>query len=350
MVSIQDQDKELLLISSEYAIRTEELRRVFRVRKREAKKQKRDVIALEKITFSVSRGELFGVLGPNGAGKTTTIKILATLLSPTAGRAWVAGVDVVADPKGVRHHIGMVSGGETSGYGLLTVEENLWMFSQFYGMETRAARARIRELLEVVGLSDRSRTKIYHLSTGMRQKMNFVRGFLTEPEILFLDEPTLGLDVQTAHSLRDFVKEWMRTRPDRTILLTTHAMHEADELCDRVAIIDRGRILTCGAPAALKRGLQREAIVRMRIGQIDDVRSLVEGLPSVARSAQTVHDDHVEADVILANDAALTHVLGAIQAAGGTLLSLEKREPTLEDVFLDVVGQGFEEREEGEPS
>jgi ABC-2 type transport system ATP-binding protein len=339
-------NKELPLTSSEYAIRTEELRRVFRVRKREAKKQKRDVVALERVSFAVPRGELFGVLGPNGAGKTTTIKILATLLSPTSGRAWVAGVDVAVDPKGVRHHIGMVSGGETSGYGLLTVEENLWMFSQFYGMETRTARARIKELLDVVGLSDRSRTKIYHLSTGMRQKMNFVRGFLTEPEILFLDEPTLGLDVQTAHTLRDFVREWMRTRPDRTILLTTHAMHEADELCDRVAIIDRGRILACDTPDTLKRGLHREAIVRLAVAQLADLRAVVEGLPDVSRCAQVAYDDRIEADVILANDGALTRVLGAIESAGGTLLSLEKRQPTLEDVFLDIVGQGFEEREE----
>ncbi|MDD5264227.1 MAG: ABC transporter ATP-binding protein [Candidatus Bipolaricaulis sp.] len=330
-------------MSSELAIRTEDLRRVFRTRKREAKKQKREVVALDGIAFEVPRGELFGVLGPNGAGKTTTIKILATLLTPTSGHAWVAGIDVATDPKAVRHHIGMVSGGETSGYGLLTVEENLWMFSQFYGMETRAARARIRELLAVVGLSDRAKTKIYHLSTGMRQKMNFVRGFLTEPEILFLDEPTLGLDVQTARTLRGFVSNWLREHPDRTILLTTHAMHEADELCERVAIIDRGRILACGAPSNLKRDLKHEDVVRLRIGGLEDVRPIVATVPSVSRFSQTAHDDCVEVDVILANDAVLTGLLAAVEAGGGTLLSLEKRAPTLEDVFLDVVGHGFEE-------
>ncbi len=325
------------------AIRTEDLRRVFRAKRREAKKQKREVVALDGISFSVDRGELFGVLGPNGAGKTTTIKILATLLSPTSGRAWVAGVDVVADPKGVRHHIGMVSGGETSGYGLLTIEENLWMFSQFYGLDTKVARARIKELLGVVGLADRSRTKIYHLSTGMRQKMNFVRGFLTEPEILFLDEPTLGLDVQTAHTLRGFVSNWLDEHRDRTILLTTHAMHEADELCDRVAIIDKGRILACDAPGALKRGLQRDAIFRLRIADLDDPRAAIEGQPGVSRFSQTLLDDCAEVDAILADDGALTQVLASVQASGGRLLSLEKREPTLEDVFLHIVGHGFED-------
>ncbi|MEW5826260.1 MAG: ABC transporter ATP-binding protein [Candidatus Bipolaricaulota bacterium] len=329
----------------EFAIRTEDLRRIFRAKRREAKKGKREVVALDGVSLEVGRGELFGVLGPNGAGKTTTIKILATLLSPTSGRAWVAGVDVVSDPKGVRRHIGMVSGGETSGYGLLTVEENLWMFSQFYGMETRAARARIKELLAVVGLADRSRTKIYHLSTGMRQKMNFVRGFLTDPEILFLDEPTLGLDVQTAHTLRGFVAGWLREHPDRTILLTTHAMHEADEMCNRVAIIDKGKILACETPAALKRTLKREAIVRLRIAGLGDARGTLEAVPSVKRCTQVPRDDCVEADLILSSDAGLTSVLVAVESSGGRLVSLEKREPTLEDVFLEVVGQGFAERE-----
>ncbi len=330
-------------MSDSCAIRTEDLRRVFRAKRREAKKQKRDVVALDGVSFSVERGELFGVLGPNGAGKTTTIKILTTLLSPTSGRAWVAGVDVAADPKSVRRHIGMVSGGETSGYGLLTIEENLWMFSQFYGMDTRVARAKIKELLAVVGLADKSRTKIYHLSTGMRQKMNFVRGFLTEPEILFLDEPTLGLDVQTSHTLRGFVANWIAEHRDRTILLTTHAMHEADELCGRVAIIDKGRILACDAPATLKRGLQSEAIYCLRIAELADAQGAVQGRPDVGRFTQTVHDDHIEVHLILSSDGALTDVLGSLQAAGGRLLSLDKREPTLEDVFLHVVGHGFED-------
>ena len=327
------------------AIRTEDLRRVFHAKRREARKQKRDVVALDGISFSVGRGELFGVLGPNGAGKTTTIKILATLLSPTSGKAWVAGIDVAKDPRAVRHHIGMVSGGETSGYGLLTIEENLWMFSQFYGLDTNVARKRIKELLTIVGLADRSRTKLYHLSTGMRQKMNFVRGFLTEPEILFLDEPTLGLDVQTAHTLRDFVSNWLAEHRDRTILLTTHAMHEADELCDRVAIIDKGRILACDRPATLKRSLQREAIFRLRIAELADARPVIGRLPDVSHLAQTERDDGVEVDAILAHDSALTQVLASIEAAGGRLVSLEKREPTLEDVFLHTVGHGFEDEE-----
>ncbi|MBC7099828.1 ABC transporter ATP-binding protein, partial [Candidatus Bipolaricaulota bacterium] len=254
----------------ECAVKTEELTRVFRLRRREAREGTREVLALAQVNLEIFPGELFGLLGPNGAGKTTLIKILATLLSPTSGRAWVAGVDVVENPVEVRRHINMVTGGETSGYGLLTVEENLWMFAQFYGIPSREARRRIQELLSLVGMADRAKTKVYHLSSGMRQKMNIVRGFLTDPEILFLDEPTLGLDVQTARTIRDFIRQWLKEHPDRTILLTTHYMHEADELCHRVAIIDRGKILACAPPAELKKMLQREAVFRLYVEGMTD--------------------------------------------------------------------------------
>ncbi|MCR4391843.1 MAG: ABC transporter ATP-binding protein [Candidatus Acetothermia bacterium] len=325
----------------ELSIRTEGLTRVFRPKRREARGEKREITALDRVDVEVHRGELFGVLGPNGAGKTTLIKILATLLAPTSGRAWVAGVDVSENPWEVRRHINMVSGGESSGYGLLTVEENLWMFSQFYGIPSRVARARIRELLSVVGLADRARTKVYHLSTGMRQKMNFARGFLTDPEILFLDEPTLGLDVQTARTLRAYIRDWMDRHPDRTILLTTHYMHEADELCDRVAIIDGGKVLACDTPAALKRTLQREAIFRLRVAALADPEVLFQGVAGVHRFTHAARDGYVELDVILGDENALLAVLGGIQRAGGQLLSLEKREPTLEDVFIRLVGRGL---------
>lgn len=208
---------------SEVAVRTEELTRIYKSKRREAGSHK-EIVALDSVDLEIRRGELFGLLGPNGAGKTTLIKILTTLLAPSGGRAWVAGVDVAENPWEVRRHINAVSGGESSGYGLLTVEENLWMFSQFYGIDPKTARQRIRDLLDVVGLSDRAKTKIYHLSTGMRQKMNFARGFITDPEILFLDEPTLGLDVQTSRILRAFIKE-MGARTPRQDDSTYHALH-----------------------------------------------------------------------------------------------------------------------------
>jgi ABC-2 type transport system ATP-binding protein len=327
----------------ECAVKTEELTRIFRLRKREAREGKREILALDRVSLEILPGELFGLLGPNGAGKTTLIKILATLLTPTSGRAFVAGVDVVENPVEVRRHINMVTGGETSGYGLLTVEENLWMFAQFYGIPSREARRRIRELLSLVGMADRAKTKVYHLSSGMRQKMNIVRGFLTEPEILFLDEPTLGLDVQTARTIRDFIRQWLWDHPNRTILLTTHYMHEAEELCDRVAIIDRGKILACAPPAELKKSLKQEAVFRLYLAGLSDGKNLVEGMPGIRALAQRVEDGRLALDLILAEEEALVRVLSRLQAAGGKLVELRKEEPTLEDVFLALVGRKFSE-------
>jgi len=327
----------------ECAVKTEELTRIFRLRKREAREGRREILALDRVSLEILPGELFGLLGPNGAGKTTLIKILATLLAPTSGRAFVAGVDVVENPVEVRRHINMVTGGETSGYGLLTVEENLWMFAQFYGIPSREARRRIRELLSLVGMADRAKTKVYHLSSGMRQKMNIVRGFLTEPEILFLDEPTLGLDVQTARTIRDFIRQWLWDHPNRTILLTTHYMHEAEELCDRVAIIDHGKILACAPPGELKKSLKQEAVFRLYLAGLSDGKNLVEGMPGIRALAQRVEDGRLALDLILAEEEALVRVLSKLQAAGGKLVELRKEEPTLEDVFLALVGRKFSE-------
>ena len=335
-------------MSTELAVKTEQLRRVYKTKKRET-------IALDRVDLEIPTGEIFGLLGPNGAGKTTLIKILTTLLAPTGGRAWVAGVDVAQNPWEVRRHISMVSGGESSGYGLLTVEENLWMFTQFYGIDGKTARTRIREMLDIVGLTDRAKTKIFHLSTGMRQKMNFVRGFLTDPQILFLDEPTLGLDVQTSHTLRGFIKDWVGKRLDKTVLLTTHYMHEAEELCDRVAIIHDGRILACDTPGNLKKRLQREVVFRLQVTAIADPERLFQDLRGVQRFSHAEVNGHTELHLILEDENALPPVLTAIQQSHGELISLEKLNPTLEDVFISLVGRGLKESEgsagatEGEP-
>ena len=335
-------------MSIELAVKTEQLSRVFKTKKLE-------IIALNRVDLEIRTGELFGLLGPNGAGKTTLIKILTTLLAPSSGRASVAGVDVAENPWEVRRHISMVSGGESSGYGLLTVEENLWMFSQFYGINGKTARTRIRELLEIVGLADRAKTKIYHLSTGMRQKMNFVRGFLTDSEILFLDEPTLGLDVQTSHTLRAFIKDWVGKGLDKTVLLTTHYMHEAEELCGRVAIIHDGRVLACDTPDNLKKRLQREVVFRLQVTAIASPEKLFEDLRGVRRFSHEEINGGTELNLILDDEKSLPPILTAIQQSHGELISLEKRSPTLEDVFISMVGRGLREGDssavtaEGEP-
>src|ERR1035437_9918612 len=204
------------------AIRTEAVGRIYKKkspkRKAASDAEPRTLTALDGVTLEVPKGELFGLLGPNGAGKTTLIKILTTLLTPSTGHAEVEGFDVVKNAKQVRERINMVSGGETSGYGLLTVRENLWMFAQFYGIPTKEAYRRADALLETLELSHMRDTRVSGLSTGERQRMNFCRGFITEPDVLFLDEPTLGLDVTIARITRAFTRRWLREHPDRTVL------------------------------------------------------------------------------------------------------------------------------------
>jgi len=304
---------------------------------------------LRNVNLEIAQGELFGLLGPNGAGKTTLIKILTTLLTPTSGQACVTGFDVIQDPQKVRSRINMVSGGESSGYGLLTVRENLWMFSQFYGIPSKEANRRIKELLEVVGLEDRLNTKSSDLSTGLRQKMNIVRGFMTDPEVLFLDEPTLGLDVGASRDVRGFIRNWVDQNPTRTLLLTTHYMVEADELCDRVAIINKGRVLACDTPANLKRGLQQDAIFKMEVSPLNGLNvDSFEALPGVRKVIHVPKDGSAELDLILEKDDALGAVVNLMTSNDVHILNLQKREPTLEDVFVDLVGRSMEEVEAGE--
>ncbi|HVZ21540.1 MAG TPA: ABC transporter ATP-binding protein [Vicinamibacterales bacterium] len=306
-------------------------------------------VALDGVTLSIPRGELFGLLGPNGAGKTTLIKILTTLLLPTSGAARVAGHDVAAHPERVRRRINMVSGGETSGYGLLTVRENLWMFGQLYGLPSALTNSRIRALLDVVKMGDRLHTKAAELSTGLRQKMNIVRGFLTDPEVLFLDEPTLGLDVSAARDIRRFIRQWMHQHGNRTLLLTTHYMVEADELCDRVAIINGGRVLACDTPARLKQRQQRDSVFRLRTPAVADTAApRLAGVPGVRGVHRSDLEGKTVFELTVADDGVLTGVFAMLEMHGIGVLTITKHEPTLEDVFVDLVGRSMEEVEGGQ--
>jgi ABC-2 type transport system ATP-binding protein len=340
-------------VSGQAAIQTEQLGRIYKLKpsrqqKREARREDRaeplpkELVALEDVNVKVHAGEIFGLLGPNGAGKTTLIKILTTLLSPSTGKAWVDGLDVETEAAEIRRRINMVAGGETSGYGLLTVRENLWMFAQFYGLDYKTTNRRVDELLELVGLSDRKSTKIADLSTGLRQKMNFVRGFITDPHIVFLDEPTLGLDVGASREVRSYIKQWVLEYPEKTVLLTTHYMAEADELCDRVAIIDRGKILACDTPFHLKHTLQRDIIFRLQVTHLPEAANLVCDVEGVRQCIHRHVDEHTELNLILDAEDVLAAVIAALSARQARLLSLEKREPTLEDVFVALVGRGLD--------
>lgn len=329
------------------AIKTENLGRIYKIRGGK-KSEPRELVALDNVNIEVNPGELFGLLGPNGAGKTTLIKILTTLLAPTKGKAWVAGFDVEAEPEQIRPRINMVSGGESSGYGLLTVRENLWMFSQFYGLESGEANRRIKELLEVVGMGDRLNTKSSDLSTGLRQKMNIVRGFLTDPQVLFLDEPTLGLDVGAARDVRQFIRQWVNLDHTRTLLLTTHYMVEADELCDRVAIINDGKVLACDKPSRLKKNLQGGAIFRLEVSPLSGLGiAPLESLPGVLQLVHSQEEDRTVLELVLDEEQVLGIVINKLSELEVQILSFQKREPTLEDVFVNLVGSSIAEVESG---
>ncbi len=330
------------------SIQVEKMGRIYKLRGSK-KKEPKELVALRDVNLEIRQGELFGLLGPNGAGKTTLIKVLTTLLAPSSGRALVAGYDVAQQPNKVRPLINMVSGGESSGYGLLTVRENLWMFAQFYGIPSAEANRRIKILLEIVGLADRLNTKSSDLSTGLRQKMNIVRGFLTDPEVLFLDEPTLGLDVGASREVRNFIRKWVEEDQKRTLLLTTHYMVEADELCDRVAIINKGQVLACDTPAALKRGLQQEAIFNLRTSPLDGVHGGIaafQALPGVNRVTHTPGDGYADLNFSLRDESVLGAVFNTLGTNSLRVISLQKNEPSLEDVFVNLVGRSMAEVEQ----
>ena len=337
-------------MTNSFAIETQNLGRIYKLRGSK-KETRKELIALQDVSLTVQRGELFGLLGPNGAGKTTLIKILTTLLSPTSGLARVAGADVQREPDLVRPRINMVSGGESSGYGLLTVRENLWMFSQFYGVPSREANERIEALLEMVGMKDRMHTKSSDLSTGLRQKMNIVRGFLTDPEVLFLDEPTLGLDVGASRDVRKFIIDWLKADKERTLLLTTHYMVEADELCDRVAIINKGRVLACDTPYALKQRLQKDVMFEIETSPLNGLtQQMMESQPEVQKATLTDINGGSRWKLSLVDESALAGVFNLFAQKNVKVMNLNKRQPTLEDVFVDLVGRSMAEEESNERS
>ena len=256
------------------AIDVRGVRRVYKVKPK-------PVVALDGVDLEVEPGEFFGLLGPNGAGKTTLIKILTTLLLPTEGTARVFGFDVARQTKQIRRIMNMVAGGEQSGYGILTGPRAALDVQPVLRPADREGWRRVDELIEAVGIRSSAHQRVSTLSTGQRQKMNFARGLLNDPWIFFLDEPTLGLDVAAARAVRELVLDWKAAVPGRTILLTTHYMAEADELCDRIAIVDHGRILAIGSPDELKRRVQRESIFRLELDRLDGGAGSLARLPGV---------------------------------------------------------------------
>ena len=327
---------------AEFSIEIKKLRRVFkldRIAQREG--LGKTLVALDGIDLQVKTGELIGILGPNGAGKTTLIRILCTLLTPTSGEAYIEGFDVVRDVRKIRPLINVVSGSETCGYGILTSKENLRLFTELYGIPWKIARPRVEKMLKVVGLDRYKGVRVNRLSTGMRQRVNFARGFITNPKVLFLDEPTVGMDVHAAMEIRSFIKNWLAEDSDRTILLTTHYMAEADELCDRTAIIDHGKVQAVDSPAALKKMVQKETALELTL---DGLEPIPDGMKNITGITELTVDNLPDENVIKVRALLKTpdvsgELIRQITANGRNLVDLKTQSPTLEDVFLKLTGR-----------
>ncbi len=314
--------------------------------RREFKTKGAPAVALDGVDLRVEHGEIFGVLGPNGAGKTTMIRILSTLLLPTGGSASVMGFDVEHEPEKVRHVINMASGAEKAGYDFISARRNLWFFSQLYGIEPHVAESRINNLSERLGLTKYLERKFYALSTGYRQRATIARAFINEPRVVFLDEPTIGLDVMTARSIRDFLEDEAK-KHDRTIMLATHNMAEVDAICDRVAIIDKGKIIARGSPDELKRSMGVPALV-MEVSPPEknfEMLTMIQGVKGFTSSADEERGLST-IQVVVADDAAARRSEQAMADSGHKVIASWRKETTLEEVFVGLVGRGFKEREE----
>ena len=218
---------------------------------------KNEIMAVESVSIKIGKGELFGILGPNGAGKTTLIKLLCTLILPTAGTAYVNGYNVIEDSEKVRKSIGFITADERSFYWRLTGRQNLNFFASLHNFYSYDARKKVDALLSIVGLKNRADDRFLSYSAGMKQRMAIARGLLNDPEVVFMDEPTKGLDPRTAQNLRGFIKERIVKEQGKTVFLSTHHLGEAEQLCDRIAIIDEGEIEVIGSPEELKSDLDK---------------------------------------------------------------------------------------------
>jgi ABC-2 type transport system ATP-binding protein len=294
-----------------------------------------DLRAVDGLDLVVEPGEIFGLLGPNGAGKTTTAGMLTTRVIPTGGRAFVGGIDVVAHPALAKQILGIVSQQNTLDR-QLTVWENLYFHGRLFGIPARESRRTATELLAQFQLERWSGASVYALSGGMAQRLMVARAIFHRPAVLFLDEPTAGLDPQSRLALWDTLRDL--NAAGQTILLTTHYMEEADQLCGRVAIMDRGRILALDTPAALKQQVDADTIVTVTAtGDPEQLaRVLAQGIDGVTRTRAV--EGGVELHV-MGKDRLLPTVLGVAEDAGFPVLDLSVTDPTLETVFINLTGK-----------
>jgi ABC-2 type transport system ATP-binding protein len=320
---------------NETVISVEDLVRVYRSSTGLIRKKRKETVAVDHISFEVKRGELFGLLGPNGAGKTTVIKVLTTLLLPTSGKVEVLGYDVLRQSQEVRKRIGLILGGERGLYYRVTGRQNLRYFADLYGVPILEREKRINEVLKAVDLSDRADERVEDYSRGMKQRLHIAKGIVHDPELIFMDEPTIGLDPQAARDTRKMVKELQKA--GKTILLTTHYMYEADELCNRLGVIAHGKILALDTPSGLKDLIRDTSVIEVEAFGLTEIElDAVRAIPGVkAVSAMMSEDKQVLRVQVSDVGEMLTKVASKLQ--GSNVIGIKVKEPTLEDAYLWLV-------------
>ena len=292
--------------------------------------------AVDDISFSVKKGEIFGLLGPNGAGKSTTLRMLSTLARPTKGTAAIGGFDTVKNDVEVRKLIGIVSE-KMIIYNRLTAKENLWFFGNLFNIPKDTLNKRIDELLELVNLTKWKNAQVGTFSTGMRQRMNVIRALLNMPQVLFLDEPTLGLDPQSSVEIRDFIKK-LNQENGTTVIITTHMMIDADLLCDRIAIVDHGKIIALDTSTNLKKIISGgdTMIIKLEIANLTpEMTAAVKALKcadAVTQESSTV------LHVVVHGEEAFDSIVDTVRKRNGKINSMANLQPSLEDVFLHITG------------
>ena len=309
-----------------------------------AKKEPKPMFtAVDGVDLQIQRGEIFGLLGPNGAGKSTTIRMLCTLLEPTSGSAYVNGFDVVKQANDVRRSLSTVLAGDRSIYWKLSGRENLEYFAALYHIPSAIAKKRVEELLERMEIKDRANELVEKYSTGMRQRIAIAKALLARPPILLLDEPTLGLDPQAARNLRELISQLKQE--GHTILLTTHYMEEADQLSDRIGIIDTGKVIALDTPAGLKRRIEQKEVIKLEVtgwhAEMGDKLKSITGIENLV-SRQQGEADLWEVNMQAQNSrTAIPRIVEHISSNGTRLVNMNIVKPSLEDVFIHLTGKAL---------
>ncbi|HXF86421.1 MAG TPA: ATP-binding cassette domain-containing protein [Anaerolineales bacterium] len=294
--------------------------------------------AVKGISFDIKEGEIFSLLGPNGAGKTTTISMLSTLYTPTSGDATIAGYSITKDPMAVKQVIGVVPQ-EIALYEDLTARENLIFWGQMYGLSGRSLHCRVDEVLEQIGLADKAKNRVKTYSGGMKRRVNIGVGLLHKPRLLFMDEPTVGIDPQSRRAILDTVKDL--NKQGMTVLYTTHYMEEAQELSDRVGIIDHGELIALGTQDELTRQVGQTDTLVLHIGENEDADALAASLKGIKDVLEANATDHEVSIITPQAENILAAVVGKANERGIKIHSIDIREPNLEAVFLHLTGRAL---------